>query len=90
LSFLHHALTRLLLCISIFDRSGRTGFVSVVINALATIARENGVTAKAKDTSSASRSSFLFRFGWFFVIEKMMKREVKGSGLTLVSAIASV
>jgi hypothetical protein len=33
--------------------------------ALTTIARENMVTAKASDMSSASRSSFFFRLDWF-------------------------
>jgi hypothetical protein len=49
---------------------------------LANIATENMTRAKANDTSSASRSSFFFRRGGFFAIEKMTKRETKGSGLT--------
>jgi hypothetical protein len=54
---------------------------------LVTIATENMTTAKASDTSSASRSSFAFRRGCFFIIEKMTNWETKGSGLTDVREI---
>jgi hypothetical protein len=55
--------------------------------ALATIARENRVTAKASDTSSASRSSFFFRVGWFCAIEEMTDERSKGSDVRVVHAI---
>src|ERR1700759_976536 len=51
--------------------------------ALAIIARENRVTAKANDTSSASRSSFFFRLGRFCAIDKMTDERPKGSGVTI-------
>jgi hypothetical protein len=54
---------------------------------LATIATENMTTAKASDTSSASRSSFFFRPGRLVAIKQMTNRETKGSGLTDVRRI---
>jgi hypothetical protein len=57
--------------------------------ALAIIARENIVTAKASDTSSASRSSFFFRFGALCAIEEMTDDRQKGSGVTIARAVLS-
>ena len=45
------------------------------------------MTAKANDTSSASRSSFFFRLGRFCAIEEMTDERTKSSGVRIAREI---